>query len=206
MNNNKSLTLIKIKALIDTSMRADYDCYWQNKTKLLDDIRTSNPKEFFRKIKHFKGTGPKDLETFLKHNGKTVTDPKEIAQTFANVWEEIFSPHEPNHHNRQGIENIERVNTWINNNSENIKASNKVDLNRLSKNYILTHPISKIAVKQQILKIKSPASGISGHQGEVLKQLPDKTIIHITRIFNAMLATDWLFSRNFKKRKNLPNT
>ena len=111
MNNSKSLILIKIKAQIDLSMRADYGSYWQNQTKILDELKNPNPKKFFQKIKFFKGTGPNDRGTFLNYEGETISDPKKMAQTFANVWNEIFSPHAINQSNRQAQENIDRVNT-----------------------------------------------------------------------------------------------
>lgn len=200
MDNRKSLILIKIKSQIDISMRADYDSYWQNQTKVLDDLKVPKPKEFFKKIKFFKGTGPNDRGSYLNHNGKTISEPKEMAQTYADVWNDIFSPHNPNQYNRQAMENINRINTWIDNNQNLINVYERVDLNKLSKDHILTHPISISAVKQQINKIKSPASGISGQCGAVLRELPEKTYIHIARIFNAMLASGY-FPEVLKKGK-----
>ena len=184
MTNQKSLILIKIKALIDKNFRADYDQYWQNQIKKSEDLETHDPKGFFKRIHNLMGTGPNDKGTFLKYNDKEITDPNEQSNIFAKVWENIFNPHIPNPHNREAAQNHENINNWANNNSDTIKHHNTVDLNRLNKNNTLTKPITFIAVKKQIHKIKSPANGPSGQNGSILKQLPNKTVTHITRIFN----------------------
>ena len=200
MTNQKSLTLIKIKQHIDTSISADYDEYWQNKTKALDDLKLKNPKQFFQKINNFKGKGPNDQGKYLRHNNTNITDDNDIANTFAQVWESIFKPNNSNPQNRYANQKINEVNNWVEENNNIIKHHEVVNLNLLSKQHNLTHPISNIAVKQKINKIKSPACGISGHCGQVLKELPLKSITHITRIFNGMLATGY-FPACLKKGK-----
>ena len=157
MTNQKSLTLIKIKQHTDTSMNADYDGYGQNKTKALNELKIKDPKQFFNKINNLKGKGPNDQDTYLKHNNTNITDDNEIANTFAQVWESIFKPNSPNPQNRYANQRINEINNWIEENNL-IKHHDVVNLNLLSKHNILKHPISTIAVKQKINKIKSPAS------------------------------------------------
>ena len=54
MTNQKALTLIKIKQNIDINLNADYDGFWQNRTKVLDELKTKNPKKFFKDINNLK--------------------------------------------------------------------------------------------------------------------------------------------------------
>ena len=83
MTNQKALTLIKIKQNIDINLNADYDGFWQNRTKVLDELKTKNPKKFFKDINNLKGKGPNDQGSYLQHNDATITNNKDIADTFA---------------------------------------------------------------------------------------------------------------------------
>ena len=73
---------------------------------------------------------------------------------------------------------------------ELINPHNTVDFNRLDKNSPLLKPIHYITVKAEIHKIKSAAHSPSGLNGKILK-LNHKTILHLTRLYNAFLSTGY---------------
>ena len=154
MTNQKARILINIKQNIDKQMNADYGSYWQNRTKVLGDIKNSDPKKFFKDINNLKGKGPNDQGGYLHYNNSNVTDSKEIADTFAQVWENIYKTNSPNPNNRFAGQKINEVNNWVDENQNLIQHHEVVNLNKLNKNNILTHPISTIGVKQKINKIK----------------------------------------------------
>ena len=90
MTNQKARILINIKQNIDKQMNADYGSYWQNRTKVLGDIKNSDPKKFFKDINNLKGKGPNDQGGYLHYNNSNVTDSKEITDTFTQVWENNY--------------------------------------------------------------------------------------------------------------------
>ena len=74
---------------------------------------------------------------------------------------------------------------------ELINPHNTVDFNRLDKNSPIIKPIHYITLKAEIHKIKSAAHGPSGLNGKILKQLNHKTILHLTRLYNAFLSNGY---------------
>ena len=60
----------------------------------------------------------------------------------------------PNPNNRFAGQKINEVNNWVDDNQNLIQHHEVINLNKLNKNNILTHPISTIGVKQKINKIK----------------------------------------------------
>ena len=85
------------------------------------------------------------------------------------------------------LENRNTVFTWLLRN--NIQPRHTVDLNRLTRDNILTKPIQLIETDTFLKKIKSKAVGPTNITTEILKNTPQKTGIHITRLYNATLST-----------------
>ena len=191
MTPDKAYILQKIKQHIDISYNNDFARFWTNKLKHLEPIKNINPSNFFQNIKHLKGTGPHNSGTYLNINNNIITDPHLQAEAFADSWEDTFNTHTPNIHNRHAINNHTEIRNWIQNNIDLINPHNLVDLNRLDKTSPIIKPIHHITVKTEIHKIKSSAHGPSGLNGKILKQLDNKSILHLTRLYNSFLSTGY---------------
>ena len=105
MTRDKALILNKIKQHIDESFDTDFSRFWTNKLKQLEPIKNTNPSTFFQNIKHLRGSGPHNSGTHLNVNNTIITDPQLQANAFADTWENTYTNHTPNIHNRNTINN-----------------------------------------------------------------------------------------------------
>ena len=96
-------------------------------------MRSNDPKNVFKNIRHLRGTGPHNNGIHLKINNDTITDPQHQTEIFANTWENTYINHEPNEYNRHAINNHNKVKHWIHNNIDLINPHQNADLNRLNK-------------------------------------------------------------------------
>ena len=198
MTNDKTRILLKIKELIDESSDNDFTRFWTNKLNSLIPIINSDPSKFFANIKHLRGTGQHIIGTYLTINNNTITDPRAQAEAFADTWENTYNNHDPNIHNIHAINNHNTVRNWIYNNLNLINPHNDINLNRLDKQSLLLKPIHHLTVRGEINIIKSSANGPSGINGKILKHLDNKSILHLTCIYNAYLSTGY-FPRPLKQ-------
>ena len=61
----------------------------------------------------------------------------------------------------------------------------------ISKQSPLLKPIQHLTVRGKTNKIKSSANGSSGINDKILKHLDNKSILHLTRIYNTCLSTGY---------------
>ena len=138
-----------------------------------------------------------NLGTHFIHNNTEIYDEKQQADLLANTWEKIMRTNNPKNTDEVN-QNVELVNTWNILNAENIRPHTTVNLNKLNKHHILTKPITLSESAIFLNKIKSKATGPSPISTEILKHTPLKTGLHITRLFNATLASGY-FPTQFKQ-------
>lgn len=190
MTPAKAIILNKIRSHIINSYNEDFSKFWLKLTKELELFRKDNPKNFFQRIKNMIGTGENNKGNYLIFNNKEITDPQEQVNTFAQVWENIFKPNTVNDNNQEAVNNINSINNWNLENNDLISPFIQTDFNNLSHHDIL-QPITSQTVSNFIKKAKSKATSPSGITNIILKELPLKTILHITRIFNAALSAGY---------------
>ena len=94
------------------------------------------------------------------------------------------------------MNNFNSINNWNTANNDLISPYNLTDFINLSHHEII-QPISSQTVSNYIKKAISKASSPSGITNSMIKELPNKTILHITRIFNAALSAGY-FPKPFK--------
>ena len=196
MTPDKSIILNRIRTPIINSFSEDFNNYWLKQTKELELLRNTNSKFFFQKVKNMLGTGENNKGTYLLYNNNQITDPQTQANIFAEVWEDILKPVNVNNNNQEAVNNFNYINNWNVQNLDLISPLDQSNYNNLSHHNIL-HPISNQIVSNFIKKAKSKASSPSGITNTILKELPHKIIIFLTRIFNAALSAGY-FPSAFK--------
>ena len=102
--------------------------------------------------------------------------------------EQIMNPNKPKNTD-EVTANIEKVKKWNSDNHNLINPLQKVNLNNLSNNNILTKKITLTETAYFLNKIKSQARGPMPISKSILKHTPLKTGLHITRLYNAILST-----------------
>ena len=108
----------------------------------------------------------------------------------------MLKPSNINHNNWKAVENYNNLNNWNLENIDLITPYNQTNYINLSHHDIL-QIITTQTVSSYIKKAKSKPSSPSGITNTMLKEFPNKTIIHITRIFNAALLAGF-FPTPFK--------
>ena len=126
--------------------------------------------------------------TYLIHNGQEIHNEKQQANIFAQTWANIMKPNTPRD-TEEVQAHTHHINNWYTQNDEIIKPHNTINLNLLNKNHILTKPITVSESATFLKKIKSKATGPSEISKEIIEHTPLQTGIHITRLYNATLAT-----------------
>ena len=189
MNIEKAAILQRIKNHIDSSKQHDLLTFWSRKIEEIEEYKNrNNPRKLYKTVKNLMGTDNYNRGTFIIKNNREIHDAQEQADTFADTWKNIMTENTP----RDTIEvqeNANTVYTWILRN--NFQPHATADMNRLDKNNILTKPIKLMETEVFFKKIKSKAVGPSNITTEILKNTPQKTGIHITRLFNATLSTGY---------------
>ena len=80
MTPDKSRTLLTIKQHIDDSIYNDFSKFWTNELDKIQPMRANDPKNFFKNIRHLRGTGPHNNGTHLKINNDIITDPQQQSE------------------------------------------------------------------------------------------------------------------------------
>ena len=187
MTPEKAIILNKIRTHIINSHSEDFNKYWVQQTKELEFLKKSNTRHFFQKLKNMMGTEENNKGKYLIHNNSEITDPQDQANVFSEVWENILKPTEINNNNQEAINNFNFINNWNIANQDLIRPLDQTNFNNLS-HHDLIQPISAQTVINYIKKAKSKASSPSGMTNNILKEVPHKVIVAITRIFNAALS------------------
>ena len=198
MTNDKIQILANIKRHINSSKSEDLCSFWSRKMDELEELKLArDPRNFFRNIKNLMGKGNYNLGTHLKHNNTEIHDEKQQADLLAETWERIMTANTPKN-SEEVLHNVGLVNNWNTQNTEHISPYTTINLNNLNKNHSLTKPITVTESALTLNRIKSKATGPSTISTEILKHTPLKTGLHITRLFNASLATGY-FPKQFKQ-------
>ena len=189
MDINKAEILQRIKNHIESSKSHDLLTFWSNKIEEIEEYKhRNNPRKLFRTVKNLMGTDNYNKGTYITKNNREIHDKQEQAEIFAETWKNIMTENTPR--NTQEVqENRNTVVTWLLTN--NIQPHNIVDMNRLSRDNILTKPIQLMETETFLKKIKSKAVGPTNISTEILKNTPQKTGIHLTRLYNATLCTGY---------------
>ena len=183
--------LNNIKEHINSSKRKDMCDYWSKKIDELQELHKLNDsKNLYKNIKNLMGKTQYNMGTFLIHNQQEIHDEQEQANIFSDTWANIMTPNTP----RNTIEiqeHIHTINNWNIQNRELINPHNRINLNNLNKTNKLTKPITVAEAALFLKKIKSKATGPSNISKTMLEHTPLTTGIHITRLYNATLATGY---------------
>ena len=186
---DKIQILNNIRHHIDSSVAEDSCSFWSQKMDQLEELKAAkDPKNFYKIIQNLKGKKNFNMGTHLVHNNKHIHDAKEQADAFAQTWEKIMNANKPRN-TEEVLANMEGVKHWISNSQNLIKPYPKVNLNILSQNNTLTKKITLSETTLFLNKIKSQATGPLPISKTILKHTPLKTGLHITRLYNAILAT-----------------
>ena len=187
MDRNKAEILQRIKNHIDSSKSHDLLTFWSKKIEEIEEYKNRNdPRKLYKTVKNLMGTKNFNKGTYIMKNNREIHDHQEQAETFADTWKDIMTENTPRN-TREVQENMNTVLTWLLRN--NIQPHNTVDMNRLDKNNTLTKPIKLLETEAFLKKIKSKAVGPTNISTEIIKNTPQKTGIHITRLYNASLST-----------------
>ena len=176
---------------IRRSARADFQADFCESVRDLIGTRSNNPAQYWKNIRNLLGTKNHNTGTYLKHNNQIITDHTEQLNIFRDTWKNIVRPNPPRHDRHGVTENIRTVNTWFLENHPDIVNLDNVDFNRLDANTHLIQPISSATTWLHIHKQKSKAYGPYHINSTILKKFPQKTITHITRLYNATLSTGY---------------
>ena len=187
MDINRAEILRRIQNHIESSKAHDLLTFWSKKIEELQEYKHRNdPRKLFKTVRNLMGTKNFNKGTYIIKNNREIHDEQEQADTFADTWKNIMTENTPRN-TREVQENMNTVYTWLLRN--NIQPHNTVDMNRLDKNNILTKPIKLLETEAFLKKIKSKAVGPTKISTEILRNTPQKTGIHITRLYNASLST-----------------
>ena len=188
---DKVQILNTIQQHINSSKNKDLCEFWSNKMDELKELHKNNDtKNLYRNIKNLMGKPNYNRGTHLIHNGQQIHNELEQANIFANTWATIMTTNTPK--NKDQIhQHILNINNWNTLNRDNINPLDTINLNNLNKNHILTKPITLTEISIFLKKIKSKAMGPTKISREILEHTPIKTGIHITRLYNATLATGY---------------
>ena len=186
---DKIQILNTIQRHINSSKSKDLCDFWSNKMDELKELHNTNdPRKFYKNIKNLMGKPNYNMGSYLLHNGQQIHDEQDQANLFGDTWASIMTPNTPV--NKDAIHrHIQDINNWNILNREQINPIDTIDLNHLNKNHILTKPITLTETSIFLKKIKSKAMGPTKISREILEHTPIKTGIHITRLYNATLAT-----------------
>ena len=189
LTQDKIQILHTIQGHINSSKNKDICDFWSNKMDELKQLHKINDtKNLYRNIKNLMGKPNYNKGTYLIHNGQQIHNEQDQANIFGNTWASIMTPNTPK--NTDAIQrHIQNINNWNTLNNDIIKPLNTINLNNLNKNHILTKPITLTETSIFLKKIKSKAMGPTKISREILEHTPIKTGIHITRLYNATLAT-----------------
>ena len=181
--------LNNIKNHLNSSKMKDLCDFWSNKMDELKELNNINDaRNFYKNIKNLMGKPNYNKGTYLIHNRQQIHDEQEQANIFADTWAEIMTPNIPKN-TIEIQEHIQNINDWNNFSRDQIKPLNTINLNNLNKRHILLKPITLTETSIFLKKIKSKAMGPNKISREILEHTPQKTGIHITRLYNATLAT-----------------
>ena len=190
MTPEKAIILNKIRSHIINSHSEDFNKYWLQQTKELEFLKKTNTRNFFRKLKNMMGTEENNKGKFLIYNDIEISDPQDQANVFGEVWENILKPIEINNNNQEAINNQNIINNWNIVNQDLINPLDQTNCNNLSHHEIL-QPITSQTVTNFIKNAKSKATSPSGMTNTILKEIPHKVILVLTRIFNAALSAGY---------------
>ena len=180
---------MNIKYHIGISLQQDIETFWLRKLQNLEEFKARHDtRALYKSVKKLMGTQNYNKGQNIIHNQQTITQPQEQADIFADTWEAIMQPNTPrdNYIIQNNVHNVRR---WNRDNAQDILLFTDIDLNNLNHDCILSRPLKIHQAYTQLHKIKSLASGPSGIHPTILKSLPLKTYIHITRLYNATIVT-----------------
>ena len=175
------------------SLLRDHSTYWQHLINKTEATRTTNPAQFWRKIKKLRGS-PSDKFSHLTINGAHISDPQEVADAFKHYWQTVFQPHPlPNH--APSLDHINQITEHTH--QLNIHPTPSIDTSTLQANNHLTAPFEEEDVKKLLQHTRRRAPGPAGITWAIARHLPQPIIRSLTDIYNASLATGY-FPTAFK--------
>ena len=171
----------------------------------VDSARGTN--NFWKKVNQTKGNYTHG-NTIIKENGKEITDPEEVCKHFTEKWKPVWKSNPPSD-NPKAIDVATEYDSWIEANQCLIDPYDTVDFNRLiapSKKEMkddiyraqLLAPIDFDDVKYYVRQLKDKkAPGETGISNKIVKQLPNKFLHNLVKIYNAALSMGY-FPDQFK--------
>lgn len=171
----------------------DHELHWKKLIASTQEHRKSNPTEFWKHIKRLKGNTKPNINSLFS-NGRKITEPQEIADTFRLHWQPIYHPHPPA---RGGLAHTRLVNNFNERNKERTSPEVHIHLDNLSPEHELTTPIDPDDVKRQFKSTPKKTPGRTGINYHMVRRLPNNFIDAYTRLFNACLASGY-FPSSFK--------
>ena len=169
------------------SLADDHNRHWQHLISKASQNRRKNPTLFWKDIKKLRGTSTQNC-THLIYNNQHISDPQQIADTFKQVWENVYLPHPPSPH---ALPHTQHVINTLNSMPAQLYPSQAVDLNTLNPQSTLLSPVTTEEVKVLCKQVKRKAPGNSAIGKELVSHLPAPTIEAITHLYNASLASGY---------------
>lgn len=198
MTAERARELQQMQRDLDASYREDLTAHWTRQMdKLEDHYRTNDAKQLYKRVRDLMGRGSGANSSVLVQAGIRVTEPQQQAEIFRDTWEGIMTPNRPAFHIPGVRDNVDMVESWLTDHDDELHPHGEVDLNRLTPQDPMMRPIAVAEVQHRIQRLKSKAAGASGINNIVLQHLPERTLIHITRLFNASLSSGF-FPRTLK--------
>ena len=94
MTPEKSRILMTIKQHIDDSIYNDFSKFWTNKLDKIQPMKANDPKNFFKNIRHLRGTGPHNNGTLLliMIQLQTLTNKQKFLPTLGKTHSQTTPP------------------------------------------------------------------------------------------------------------------
>ena len=197
--------LNNLKKQYKDSRSEDLNKHYSDIAAEVDSARGTN--NFWKKVNQTKGNYTQS-NIIIKENGKVITEPEEVCKHFTEKWKPIWKPNPPSD-NPKATDIAAEYDNWIETNQNLIDPYDTVDLNRLVvpsneefktdpyKSQLLA-PIGFDDVKYYIKRLKDKkASGETGISNKIVKQLPNKFLHNLVKIYNAALSMGY-FPDQFK--------
>ena len=194
-----------LKKQYKESRNEDLNKHYSDIAAEVDSARGSN--NFWKKVNQTKGNYSHSSIS-IKENGKVITDPEEVCKHFTEKWKPVWQPNPPSE-NPKAVDIANEYDSWIEENQCLIDPYDTVDLNRLIvptqkeiKDDIyrsqLLAPIDFDDVKYYVRQLKDKkAPGKTGISNRIVKQLPNKFLHNLVKIYNAALSMGY-FPEQFK--------
>lgn len=182
-----------LRTHIINSLTYDHEQHWKKLINSAQQNRKSKPAEFWKHINRLKGTAKPNINSLFS-NGRKITEPQEIVDTFRHHWQPVYHPHPPA---RGGLAHTRLVDNFNRRNEERISPEPFIRLANLSQQHELTTPIDPEDVKRQFKSTPKKASGRTGINYHMVRRLPNNLIDAFTQLFNACLASGY-FPSSFK--------